>query len=93
MGLCARLPSTRPGGMREAMNPPPPALAGSTRAKTHSDSAEASDEVFEEEESEDVLGDLARHCHPDCVRRRRIEARRAFRQAVSRCPEAEEHAN
>ena len=35
------------------------------------------DEVFEEEESAEVLGDLARPCHPDYVRGRRIEARRA----------------
>ena len=30
------------------------------------------DEVFEEEESEEVSGDPARHCHPDYVRGRRI---------------------
>ena len=41
------------------------------------------DEVFEEEESEEVLGDPARPCHPDYVRGRRIETRRAFRRAVS----------
>ena len=48
------------------------------------------DEVFEEEESAEVLGDLARPCHPDYVRGRRIETRRAFRQAVLRSPEVEE---
>ena len=31
------------------------------------------DEVFEEEESEEVSGDPARHCHPDYVRGRRID--------------------
>ena len=31
------------------------------------------DEAFEEEESEEVLGDLARPCHPDYVRGRRID--------------------
>ena len=50
------------------------------------------DEVFEEEEFAESEGGLARPCHPDYVRGRRIETRRAFRQAVSRCPEAEENA-
>ena len=31
------------------------------------------DEVFEEEESAEVLGDPARPCHPDYVRGRRIQ--------------------
>ena len=31
------------------------------------------DEVFEEEESAEVLGDSARPCHPDYVRGRRID--------------------
>ena len=31
------------------------------------------DEVFEEEESAEVLGGLARPCHPDYVRGRRIQ--------------------
>ena len=31
------------------------------------------DEVFEEEESAEVLGDLARPCHPVCDRGRRIQ--------------------
>ena len=50
------------------------------------------DEVFEEEESAEVLGDSARPCHPDYVRGRRIETRRAFRQAVLQYPVAEESA-
>ena len=33
------------------------------------------DEVFEEEESEEVLGDSARPCHPVCDRGRRIASR------------------
>ena len=40
------------------------------------------DEVFEEEESEEVEGGLARPCHPVCDRGRRIESRRAFRRAA-----------
>ena len=50
------------------------------------------DEVFEEEESAEVLGGSARLVPPDCVRGRRIETRRAFRQAVLRYPGAEESA-
>ena len=42
------------------------------------------DEVFEEEESAEVLGDPARHCHPDYVRGRRIQSLRAFRRAALR---------
>ena len=39
------------------------------------------DEVFEEEESDEVLGALARPCHPVCDRGRRIKSHRAFRRA------------
>ena len=47
------------------------------------------DEVFEEEESAESEGDSARLMP---LRGRRIQTRRAFRQAVPRCPEAEERA-
>ena len=49
------------------------------------------DDVFEEEESEEVLGGPARPCHPDYVRGRRIQSRRAFRRAGLEGTEQKSH--
>ena len=59
-----------------------------TRASVTSCAGPVEDEVFGEEESAESEGGLARQCHPDYVRGRRIETRRAFRQAALRAGDA-----
>ena len=70
----------RTSAVKEAFWAVNPGVAGGARriARTPPE-----DEVFEEEESEEVVGDSARPCHPVCDRGRRI---------ASRIPPGQDHA-
>ena len=59
-----------------------PSVPGVKRVRVDGMADATEDEVFEEEESAEVEGGLARHCHPDYVRGRRIQGLTPFRRPL-----------